>query len=425
MKDHAAYRNGAVPKAVRIVATGLLIPTLLVGLLAIFDGKALAAAFSIVTCNSSNPCTGGSNSGSGAGVSGTSAKGFGVMGKTTSGTAAVYGTTSTTSFLDAAVFGKATNNANGVEGSSVNNSGVYGTTTNGIGVEGISNNATGVYGQGTIGLYASSPLGGTSAIYALGASTDGAQIYSDSTRGIYAQNGCGGACLNSSPTIEAVSDGAGEGVQSFTSGQLAGRFENNGGSPQGDGVEIYGQYIGLISRAPAGGGTYPYVATDLNNNDLFYIDGNGNVYYHGSLINFARTRDGNIADTFETTSTTPSIEDNGTARLSFGIAHVALNPAFARTIDPGRPYQVMITPGGDTRGLYVMQKGSTYFTVREVEGGHSSISFDYHVYATKLGYANNQMTEMSPSMLHSFEPRARTRTVRPQPVQPIKISPHK
>jgi hypothetical protein len=368
-------------------------------------------------------CDGGKNSSSGPGVLAQSASGYGVTAKTTTGTAAILAQTPSTSFSASAILGQSTKNAEGVKGTSLANTAVEGSSTNSDGVDGInSKGGTGVYGQGgSFGLYASTPSGGISAIYALGASVDGAQIYSDSTRAIYAQNGCGGGCVNSSPVIEAVSNGAGEGVQSFTSGQLAGRFENNGGSPQGDGVEIYGQYIGLISRAPAGTGTYPFVLTDLSNNDLFFVDGAGDVYYHGSLNNFARTRDGNYVKSFGATSTTPSIEDNGTARLTLGVAQVALNPAFARAIDGQRPYQVMLTPDGDTRGLYIAQKTPTFFTVREVQGGHSSIAFDYHVYATQFGYAGVHMTEMTPSFRSAVEPHVKITHVTARPRLAIKL----
>ena len=415
MKDCPHCRAQAHYHRARLLVAGMLIPVLMLGLFAIFNAKATAQMFTIVSCTSSSPCTGGNNKSTGSGVYGVSSKGYGVQGKTP-----------TTSYLDAAIFGQATNNAYGVEGSSVNNSAVYGTTTNGIGVEGISNTATGVYGQGgSFGLYASTPTGGIAGLYVLGASNDGGQIFSSTGRGLFVQNGCNNnACGETNPVIEASSLGNGEGVDSFTGGELAGRFENNGASPQGDGVEMYGQYIGLISRAPASGG-YPEVLTDLNNNDLFFVDGSGNVFYHGGLFNFLRTRDGNVAKSYGAVSTVPSVEDSGTARLSGGVAQVAFNPAFARSIDGQAQYQVMLTPDGDTRGLYVAQKGSAGFVVRELQGGRSSISFDYHIYATKLGYARERMTEMTPAFVRAMEPRSAVKRVTVRPQQPIKITLHK
>ena len=82
-----------------------------------------------------------------------------------------------------------------------------------------------------------------------------------------------------------------------------------------------------------------------------------------------------------TRTTSPAIEDTGTAHLVYGSANVYLSPSFARSIDPRYGYQVFLTPGGDTRGLYVAGKYARGFTVREVQGGRSSFNFDYQVSA--------------------------------------------
>jgi hypothetical protein len=64
---------------------------------------------------------------------------------------------------------------------------------------------------------------------------------------------------------------------------------------------------------------------------------------------------------------------------------VRLDPAFANVIDPGRPYLVLNTPEGDTRGLYVAQRTATGFTVRETMGGHSTLAFAYRIVAHPFG----------------------------------------
>jgi hypothetical protein len=75
---------------------------------------------------------------------------------------------------------------------------------------------------------------------------------------------------------------------------------------------------------------------------------------------------------------------------------VELDPTFARTLDTQRTYQVFLTPGGDTRGLYVASKSPSQFVVREVQGGHGTFPFDYHIYGTALGKATQHMTFMQP-----------------------------
>jgi hypothetical protein len=76
---------------------------------------------------------------------------------------------------------------------------------------------------------------------------------------------------------------------------------------------------------------------------------------------------------------------------------VTLNGALAQTIDMQRGYQVFLTPDGDTRGLYVASKSASSFVVREVQGGHGTFAFDYHVYASQLGSHAQQMTITQPN----------------------------
>ncbi|HYK52810.1 MAG TPA: hypothetical protein VEV38_04710, partial [Candidatus Eremiobacteraceae bacterium] len=129
--------------------------------------------------------------------------------------------------------------------------------------------------------------------------------------------------------------------------------------------------------------------------------------YHGGLFQFTRTRGGGEAISYGARSASPTIEDNGTAQLVNGTANVQLDTTFARSIDNRQAYQVMLTPDGDTKGLYMASKSPNGFIVREVQGGHSNISFDYHIYAPSLGQAGERMTEMTPSEAAAMMPHAR------------------
>jgi hypothetical protein len=89
-----------------------------------------------------------------------------------------------------------------------------------------------------------------------------------------------------------------------------------------------------------------------------------------------------------------------------GVAMVALDAAFAQTIDPRVPYHVMLTPDGDTRGLFVASKGPNGFVVREVQGGRGSLTFDYHIYAPALGHPNDRMAVVTRDIASSIMPKA-------------------
>src|SRR5262249_41115941 len=88
------------------------------------------------------------------------------------------------------------------------------------------------------------------------------------------------------------------------------------------------------------------------------------------------------------------------------IATVSLNPTFARAIDAHQAYQVMLTPDGDTRGLFVASKSPNGFVVREVQGGRGTLDFDYHIYAVAFGQAGQHMTEMTRSQAAQVMPHA-------------------
>ena len=75
------------------------------------------------------------------------------------------------------------------------------------------------------------------------------------------------------------------------------------------------------------------------------------------------------------------LEDFGTAPLRNGVAEVALAPAFLGKVDTQLGYQVFLTPGGDSQGLYVAWKTPARFEVRERSGGKSNIAFDYRIVA--------------------------------------------
>jgi hypothetical protein len=71
-------------------------------------------------------------------------------------------------------------------------------------------------------------------------------------------------------------------------------------------------------------------------------------------------------------------EDFGTARLKQGRAVVKLDADFAKTIK-ARDYRVFLTPEGDCGGLYIRNRRSASFEVRELQGGASSVAFSYRI----------------------------------------------
>jgi hypothetical protein len=334
----------AVTASAGIVAGGLALgPALANG-----DSVKLGP-FSIIMCSSSSACQQYTNNGTGPGLEGKTGKGIGLEGVGNIGTG---------------VFGQSTSGA-GVDGNSQSgNGGAFGSDAGGYGVYAISF--------------------GSDAIYA---DADGGSAF-DGVVGTSSGQGYGvlGISYTANPAMYALA-GTGEGLTA--SADVAGDsaiFASNSDSG-GRGADIEAPYIGILGRSS----TFPLALTDLSNNTLFYVDSSGNVFYHGTLNTFTPTRDGRTVNAYGSKTTSPTVEDNGTGQLVNGQATVRLDDAFAQTIDARSAYHVMLTPDGDTRGLYIASKTPGYFVVREVQGGHGTLAFDYHIYAPALGSAGTRM----------------------------------
>jgi hypothetical protein len=378
----------AIMAGAGILAGGLALrPALAVG------GSTMVGPFSIVHCNSGNPCQTYSNKGIGAGLEAINTN---------------------ASPFSSGVIGSSTQNGNGVSGWGNVGTGVNGTSGSGTGVAGSSSSSWGVYGYS----------GGGIGVQGQSVNDIGVEAFSGGPwPGLEAASSTGeavAAISESSATAVAALGGTGDALDATTYGGVA-IYANNG---NGNGADIRGTYIGSMGRAPAGTGGFPIVATDLSGNDLMFVNGNGDLFYHGGLFNFAKTRNGNYATGFGSTSTSPTVEDNGTAKLVGGMATVQLDAAFANTIDLHKAYIVMLTPDGDTKGLYIASKSPTAFIVREVQGGRATLDFDYHIYAPALGQATKRMTEISPAQAASMMPHVQAFT-RPVPkLGHIKLRPH-
>jgi hypothetical protein len=91
-------------------------------------------------------------------------------------------------------------------------------------------------------------------------------------------------------------------------------------------------------------------------------------------------------------------EDYGSEHLENGAATVTLDPTYAQTVNTGLEYHVFLTPSGDCNGLYVTNKTSNSFEVRELKGGHSNIAFDYRIIAKRNGYEQIRLEDKTAMM---------------------------
>jgi hypothetical protein len=291
-----------------------------------------------------------------------------------------YGLEGVTDVTGAGIYGHAASgntNSYGVYGFSPGGAGVYGyDAQTGAGVLGSSMNGDGVEGisagsQTYGGYFTNTGSGGALYAQAVG----GTAVKAISSSGfpvIFASS-------NNSTSVSATTTGSKPAVYAVASGPL-----NSGGGA------FEGTAYGLIARAPAGTASYPIVAQDLTAKNVFYVDGNGDVFAHGyNALKATSTRQKALG--YAAAATTPAVEDTGSAQLVNGSATVRLDPTFAQMMDSTSTYHVALTPDGDTLGLYVAGKTGSAFVVREVQDGRDSLAFDYHVYGTAQGHARDRM----------------------------------
>jgi hypothetical protein len=104
--------------------------------------------------------------------------------------------------------------------------------------------------------------------------------------------------------------------------------------------------------------------------------------------------------TYGAQHTVPTVEDFGEGKVLEGKGYVRIDSAFANVIDSQASYMVFITPEGDNRGLFVTGKTAQGFTVRESQGGRSTLDFSYRIVAKPYGDASPKLpaVELKPAV---------------------------
>lgn len=370
------------------------------GISATAAASSQAGAEPHVSCSSPSPCVSDLNSGSGPGLASTSLLGNGLFGKTLfnstgpsnakSGVVGVDGSAS--SGFNAGVTGTS-KNGTGVSGSG-GGIGVIGKSTNGTGAAGVSKNGYGVSGSsqksnGVVGI--SNGTGSTFAgVLGVNNSTNTAVEALGSGGPLFIGHGSGGS------DVFKVDD-AGDVLISheFASGldqNTAFGVEGMGNSIGVVGIGGTSNAAGVASTAVGGGAMY--VATNASNTRTLLADDSGNLTITGLIFTAGGCSTGCVKNqrepgmrvvSYSPHEAAPTMEDVGEGQLVDGRTYVALDPSFANVIDPPSSYFVFITPEGDNRGLYVADKTLHGFSVRESQGGHSTLPFSYRIVAKPYG----------------------------------------
>jgi hypothetical protein len=121
----------------------------------------------------------------------------------------------------------------------------------------------------------------------------------------------------------------------------------------------------------------------------------GNLVCTGTKSAAVPLNNGHMAALYAVEAPENWFEDFGSGKLVGGVATVALDPAYAQTVNVNVSYHVFVTPKGDCEGLYVAQETPEGFEVHELRGGKSSVDFDYRIVARRKGYEAVRMADVT------------------------------
>jgi len=323
----------------------------------------------------------------------------------------------TTGASNAGVFGRNNDlNGLGIAGAAPSGIGVAGSSGNGPGVSGVSTSSYGVFGTSTGG----TGTGGVSSTgygligVATASSGYGLVAYNSATGGYAAS--LGGIVLVTGTQYVSSSAGAGYSLVAYTS--TSGYYAIEG---IGNTAGAHGLYA-----APGSGG----VAAVLNGDVVV----TGGLTVYGSYPKNAAVPhpDGSYRLLYCTESPEPWFEDFGVATLTGGTATVALDPDFA-AVAVTSGYHVFLTPRGDCNGLAVTAQTAAGFTVRELRGGTSTLSFSWRLAARRGDIAGNRFATFTPPTVVATPPPPAAPTLSPDlpppalppaaPATPLKAGP--
>jgi hypothetical protein len=282
--------------------------------------------------------------------------------------------------------------------------GVVGLAGDGLGVLGISQTHNGVSGLtfndgSKTGLFENGVLGYDRALNTSGYNTgvEGLTTYGVGVYGLGLDfNSVGLIGETDSPSAKAKTNYSGFGIEGYD-------FSSDGGLGN-VGVAAYSNGTALLAMGsaplqPVGklprpailticGGAPAFIAKDTSGTQLMAPDCKGNLTIAGHLtttdsVSPTPAADGSAALVHTVRGTRATIEETGNAALTNGARFIPVSTDFAKVTDVRAVYAVFLTPGGESRGLYVT-KAPNGFLVRENGGGRSNIAFDYRVIGSAL-----------------------------------------
>jgi hypothetical protein len=255
--------------------------------------------------------------------------------------------------------------------------GVYGFGNSGYGIYGLSNSSHGIVGISNGNFFGVVGEGGGAGVYGSGGS--GVVGYGTSGVGMYGQH-VGASILGSEIPYAGIwgdtnTLGA-AGVAGTGMDGIGGIFLND--SPSGNWALVAANY----SRSGP-----IFTAENMANGVSCTINASAQLHCDGGVGAIVQLDSGNRKVAMSGIQSPENwFEDFGSAQLVNGVAVIQLDRDFIQTVSTEKDYRVFPVPNGDCKGLYVTNKSTNSFEVRELGGGSSNIRFDYRIAAIRKNY---------------------------------------
>ncbi len=176
--------------------------------------------------------------------------------------------------------------------------------------------------------------------------------------------------------------------------------------------DAYGLRTAVFSDRSGGGGPN---TTDLAGGEFAVLNYAGTTVRSAAWVaNYVGTTDfkilggGTVSTIVEDQNNTPRImfapeapevlfQDYGTGKLVNGVAQITIDPILSRNIhvDEQHPLKVFIQLEGDCNGVYVTNKSTYGFTVKELQNGQSNVDFSYQIVANRKDRESGDLLDKS------------------------------
>jgi len=170
---------------------------------------------------------------------------------------------------------------------------------------------------------------------------------------------------------------------------LAG-FDNvaaNGPPPGGDVLAAQDSYFGgYFSGGAEDSGTPSYAYVGLRHNTTDGTDGTDyKIIGPGNVSTLINDSNGKPRIMFSPEAPEIVFQDYGVGKLINGSVRINLDPILKGSlfINEQHPLKVYVTLEGDCNGIYVTDKSADGFTVKEIQGGTSNVSFSWQIVANR------------------------------------------